>query len=87
MFPGNFGMPSTDVDRRQIAVGYLVLASQLKDESDLAYGLDLFDAIERCRLKRDTSYAQGDVYAFRWYESQRNEHITALATLLKKYEH
>ena len=82
--PGNFGMASVDVDRRQLIVGYTVLAAQLKDESDLAYGLDLFDAIDRCRRQRDYYYQLNNVLAFRLCEQRRNEHITALAKLLEK---
>lgn len=60
-----------------------MLAAQLTDEPDLAYGLDLFDAIDRCRKIRDVFYSEGNVLGFRHYEKLRNEHITVLAALLE----
>jgi hypothetical protein len=83
VFSGHFGMASVDVDRRQIEVGYLVLASQLKEEHDLVYALDLFDRIDLCRKKRDTAFAKGCVIEFQAWEKSRNDHITTLASLLE----
>ena len=83
-FTLSFGMASVDVDRRQIEVGYLVLASQLKEEHDLVYALDLFDRIDLCRKERDTSFAKSLVPEFIAWEKSRNEHITSLARLLEK---
>jgi hypothetical protein len=82
-FAGIFGMASVDVDRRQIEVGYLVLATQLKEEHDLVYALDLFDRIDLCRKERDTSFAKGCVVQFQAWEKSRNKHITTLAALLE----
>jgi hypothetical protein len=79
-------MASVDVDRRQIDVGYLVLASKLKEEHDLAYALDLFDSIDLCRKKRDLSFAKGCVVEFQAWERDRNAHITTLAALLARGE-
>lgn len=76
-------MASVDVDRRQIEVGYLVLATQLKEEHDLVYALDLFDRIDLCRKERDTSFAKGFVNEFQAWEKSRNKHITTLAALLE----
>jgi hypothetical protein len=83
IFSGSFGMASVDVDRRQMEVGYLVLASQLKEEHDLVYALDLFDRIDLCRKERDVSFAKGCVVQFQAWERSRNAHITTLANLLE----
>jgi len=80
---GIFGMASVDVDRRQMEVGYLVLARQLKEEHDLVYALDLFDRIDLCRTKRDLSFARGCVVQYQAWERSRNAHITTLAKLLE----
>ena len=80
---GSFGMASVDVDKRQIEVGYFVLASQLKQEHDLVYALDLFDRIDLCRKERDISFARGCVVQFQAWEKSRNAHITTLASLLE----
>lgn len=82
-FNAIFGMASVNVDRRQIEVGYLVLATQLKEEHDLVYALDLFDRIDLCRKERDTSFAKGCVVEFQAWERSRNAHITTLAALLE----
>ena len=84
VFPVIFGMASVDVDQRQMEVGYLVLAAQLKEEHDLVYALDLFDRIDLCRKKRDLSFSNGLVAEFRAWEKSRNEHITTLAKLLER---
>jgi hypothetical protein len=76
-------MASVDVDRRQIEIGYLVLAKQLKEEHDLVYALDLFDRIDLCRKERDISFARGCVIQFQAWERSRNNHITTLASLLE----
>jgi len=76
-------MASVDVDQRQLQVGYMVLASQLREESDLVYGLDLFDFIDECRRQRDFFFKQGHVALFRYYETRRNEYITLLSQLLE----
>ena len=83
IFAAIFGMASVNVDRRQLEVGYLVLASQLKDEHDLAYALDLFDLIDYCRKQRDIVFGHGRVAEFRGYEARRNEYITELSNLLE----
>lgn len=76
-------MASVDVDRRQMEVGYLVLARQLKEEHDLVYALDLFDRIDLCRKERDLSFARGCVVQYQAWERGRNAHITTLAKLLE----
>jgi len=83
IFAAIFGMASVNVDRRQLEVGYLVLASQLKEEHDLAYALDLFDLIDYCRKQRDIVFGHGRVAEFRAWENERNQHITLLAALLE----
>jgi len=83
VFAAIFGMASKDVDRRQMEVGYFVLARQLKEEHDLVYALDLFDRIDLCRKERDMSFAKGCVVQFQAWERSRNAHITTLAALLE----
>ena len=75
---------SDDVDKRQLEIGYKVLKLQLRDECDLAYGLDLFDQIDLCRRDRDHAYSKGLVSSFRQFEALRNKHIDALAKLIEK---
>jgi hypothetical protein len=78
-----FGM-SADVSSREIAVAYAVLFRQLPDESDLAYGLDLFDRIEAVRRKRNAYFIAGKVNEFRHYEKLRNEYIDLLSGLIER---
>lgn len=46
--------------------------------------MDLYEAVERLKAKRNIAVAIGDTVKAEAYEALRNEHITSLAELLKK---
>jgi hypothetical protein len=68
-------------DRRKFVDVYLLLASTIADESQLAYALDLFDAIEEARVLRNTEVHNGNERAVLVIEEIRNRHITKLSEL------
>jgi len=49
----------------------------------MAYIMDLYDAVERLKVKRNLAILDGDTEKANGYEALRNEHITSLADLLK----
>jgi hypothetical protein len=61
----------------------LVYQHAIFDDSELAYLMDLHDAVERLKVKRDLAFANGDDAKVAHYEALRNEHITSLQVLLK----
>jgi DNA-binding phage protein len=61
-----------------------VYREELFDDSNLAYLMDLYEAVERLKKKRNIAFAIGDHERAETYEALRNEHITSLAELLKK---
>lgn len=69
-------------DRRKFADVYLLLASTLTDESQLAYALDLYDAIEEARVLRNAEVQKGNERAVLVIEEVRNRHITKLSELM-----
>ncbi len=68
-------------DRRKFADVYLLLASAISDESQLAYALDLYDAIEEARVLRNAEVHKGNERAVLAIEEIRNRHITQLSEL------
>ena len=60
-----------------------VYAERLFDESNLAYLMDLHDAIETAKVKRDRCVVLEDDAGVLRYEEQRNGYITDLHLLLK----
>jgi DNA-binding phage protein len=65
------------------AVPVAVYRESLFDDSNLAYLMDLYEAVERLKTKRNLAFADGDTAKAEEYEALRNEHITSLAKLLK----
>jgi len=61
-----------------------VYRHEMFDDSNLAYLMDLYEAVERLKAKRNIAVAIGDTAKAEAYEALRNEHITSLAELLKK---
>ena len=59
-----------------------VYQQRLFDESNLAYLMDLHDAIEAAKVKRDACLVLEDYEGVLRYETQRNEYITDLHLLL-----
>jgi hypothetical protein len=59
-----------------------VYQQRLFDESNLAYLMDLHDAIEATKVKRDACGVLEDYEGVLRYEALRNEHITDLHNLL-----
>lgn len=56
----------------------------LEQESDLAYMMDLYDAVELEGRKRDVCLSKHDFVSMDRHEALRNEHIDALQALLKQ---
>lgn len=57
---------------------------QLDDEEDLAYALDLIDAIESTRVQRDAFVQQDNLEKACEAEALRNSYITRLSVILKR---
>jgi hypothetical protein len=55
----------------------------LFEDSTMAYIMDLYEAVERLKVKRNLAVLDGDNEKANGYEALRNEHITSLADLLK----
>jgi len=72
-------MPS----RRFVEKPKVCYVQRFFDDTELAYMLDLYDAVETCKAKRSACLERGDTAGVEKYEAQRNEHIDALAALLK----
>lgn len=70
------------VDRRMFADVYLLLAAHVPDESQLAYALDLYDAIEEARVLRNAEVQKGNERAVFAIEEVRNRHISKLSELM-----
>jgi hypothetical protein len=49
----------------------------------MAYIMDLYEAVERLKVKRNLAILDGDNEKANGYEALRNEHITSLTDLLK----
>ena len=64
--------------------GYVILMHHIKDRESLAYALDLFDAIEETRERRDFHVVLGELEKVNEYEARRNRHITALSKLVEE---
>jgi hypothetical protein len=69
-------------DRRKFADVYLLIASAIRDESQLAYALDLYDAIEEARVLRNAEVQKGNEHTVLAIEEVRNRHITKLSALM-----
>jgi hypothetical protein len=54
----------------------------MADEADLAFALDLYDAIEEARLLRERKTQKGDTVGALELEYKRNEHISKLSKLM-----
>ena len=63
--------------------GCLVYRHVLFDESILSYVMDLQDAIEEMRVKRDKKVEDGETAQAMLYEDMRNKFITDLVKLLQ----
>jgi len=61
---------------------YVLIASKISDESDLAFALDLYDAIEETRILREIQKQKGDTVGALVIEYRRNEHISKLSALM-----
>jgi len=61
---------------------YALIASRVKDESNLAFALDLYDAIEEARILREQKTQKGDTVGALELEFERNEYISKLSKLM-----
>jgi len=61
---------------------YRLIASKITDESDLAYALDLYDAIEEARILRQVEILKGHEASVLLIEEVRNRHISRLSELM-----
>jgi len=61
---------------------YMLIASRIHDEPDLAYALDLYDAIEEARVLRQAEVQRGRIHAAHAIEEVRNRYITKLSELM-----
>ena len=64
--------------------GYTVYRQSLFDEETLAYILDLADAAEAMRVKRNKHVEDGDTEKVQQCEALRNNYITRMQELLRE---
>jgi len=64
-------------------LAYTVIRSRIRDESTLAYALDLYDYAQRFKFKRDTAlYLDLDAMKAQDYEDERLTLVEQLAVLM-----
>lgn len=61
---------------------YLLIASRVRDQSDLVFALDLYDAIEEARVLLLAEVQKGNTVFAVVLEDIRNKHISRLSELM-----
>jgi hypothetical protein len=61
---------------------YLLIASRVRDQTDLVFALDLYDAIEEARVLLLAEVQKGNTAYAAVIEDIRNKHISRLSELM-----